>query len=78
VVAPAGGDRADPIIRAFFYRGGRLSITTQEGPRDGLVPFRVWSAEPDGWLVLAADENRHAASTLLRFEELPPPRSVGD
>ncbi len=76
VVTPAGGTHADPILRTFSYRGGRLSITTQEGPRDGRVPFRIWSAEPDGWLVIAADENRHAASTLVRFDELPSPPSA--
>ncbi len=65
------GKVESPLVRAFYYKGGRLEMTSQESAGEaGRLDFRVWSAEPDGWLVLSVDENVNAASVLLKVTQV--------
>lgn len=65
------GKIESPLVRAFYYKGGRLEMTSQESAGEsGTLAFRVWSAEPDGWLVLSVDENLNAASVVVKVTHL--------
>jgi hypothetical protein len=67
----ADDQREAPLVRAFYYKGGRLEITSQESAdENGRLGFRVWSAEPDGWLVLSVDPNPRAAPLLIKLTEV--------
>ncbi|RXK55282.1 hypothetical protein ESB00_05125 [Oleiharenicola lentus] len=46
-----------PFVRGMWYRGGRLEVFTQMIARDGdrKADFKMWCAEPGGWLILSVD-----------------------
>ncbi len=70
-LADPGDSREPPLVRAFYYKGGRLELTSQAGTgEEGRLEFRVWSAEPDGWLVLSVDPNPRAAPLLFKVTEV--------
>lgn len=51
------GNTASPMVRIVWYKGGRLQLV-----QSGVVPdhdaysFRVWTAEPGGWIGILTDK----------------------
>lgn len=63
--------REPPLVRAFYYKGGRLEITSQASTgEEGRLEFRTWSAEPDGWLVVSSEPSPRAAPVVLKITEV--------
>ncbi len=62
-----------PSLYAGFYKGGRLDPQV-ERPLDaatGRHAFRVWSAEPDGWIVIAMQAFGATSPVVVRLNTPP-------
>jgi hypothetical protein len=56
------GPQDGPMVRVVWYKGGRLQLM-QNGvvPDAGNYAFRVWTAEPGGWIGILTDPGENAA-----------------
>jgi hypothetical protein len=63
-----------PAVRAGWYKGGRFEIMTQSGLDRAIAstPFRLWSPEPDGWMVFTVDRLIYPGRVALRIEQITP------
>ncbi len=61
-------DTGHPIVRVVWYRGGRLEVMHQDSFKspDGVMSFRAWPPEDDGWFGILVDGN--PAGDPLRIE----------
>lgn len=51
-----------PMVRVVWYKGGRLQLMQNDVvPAGGSYPFRVWTAEPGGWIGVLTDRSDSAA-----------------
>ena len=59
----------NPILRLVWRKGARIDVLVQEPLRDagGVLPFRGWNAEADGWFGLLIDPGPNTAPALIRF-----------
>lgn len=48
---------ANPVVRVFYYKGGKLEMQAQSVVQDPErhFEFDAWSAERNGWLVITLD-----------------------
>ncbi len=69
---PAAGHAPSAIYTAF-YKGARLDMQSSVGLRaaDGQAEFRVWSAEPDGWLVIGMENGGASSPLVIRIARVP-------
>ncbi len=73
-VTAAPHDHAAPLpgLYAGFYKGGRLDAQTERPlPVDGQAAFHLWSAEPDGWFVLALESHGSKVPVVVRLGASP-------
>ncbi|AOS44958.1 hypothetical protein Verru16b_02027 [Lacunisphaera limnophila] len=64
---PAGA--VDPVLRVVYFKGPKLDVLVQSAiraPADNL-PFKAWSAERDGWLVLMLEPYRTSPAVRIRL-----------
>jgi hypothetical protein len=67
--AEAGDLHAEPVVRVFYAKGAKLAVLSQSvvGGPDRRFDFKVWSPEPDGWLVIVNDPGKLALPVTLRL-----------
>jgi hypothetical protein len=66
-VACPPGDGRPPVVRVVWYKGGRLQIIHQEWTKRGEpFNFRVWTAEPGGWIGVLVDSGKDLAPVQVR------------
>lgn len=62
---------AQPVLRVFYYKGGRLEVLSQEAVHSAEpINLRAWSAEADGWIGVLLDPSEVVPSLRLRFSGL--------
>ncbi len=70
-VACPPGDGRPPVVRVVWYKGGRLQIIHQEwAKREQPFNFRVWTAEPGGWIGVLVDGGKDLAPVHVRATEV--------
>lgn len=67
-------DSGYPVIRAFWYRGGRMEVLHQLGydNPDRRVNFNMWPVEDDGWYGLLMDRGHNPNGVLLEVNRITP------
>lgn len=60
-----------PVLRVFYYKGGRFEIIAQQAVSgDGPITVRTWSAEADGWICLLLDANAAVPPLRVKIDSL--------
>lgn len=57
------------VVASLWYKGGRMHLydpPTNDDMADGHCTFQAWSAEPGGWLVIAADDDQSRTPVVVR------------
>ena len=73
VAAAVADQKRLTLARGFWYKAGRLQTYMPPSPgntTDGSHFFQAWCAEPDGWLVIAADPGFGTAPVLVHVRQV--------